>query len=285
MSQLANILSNDKLIPSAALNRLGLQLARICAARTLLHVRRMRDRSTKETPTRQLIEQGYCTIPNFLSERDLALVRREFDAAQQRLREQRILPLLDRVRTVVHSETISGNESIYPETTRSVLRDERFVRIVMAHEGQTEETLYRRGMFKARFERALLHDGGPTAAYTEDTNSDLHSDTFYSITKAYLYLRPTDADSAAFVFVPKSHRLHPRRLLFEYSNSVGIGQRAPRITDVDLEKWGLRKVTLSCDANTLMIANTFGWHARGIFSPGHERHSVFVEYRSNALRL
>jgi hypothetical protein len=114
----------------------------------------------------------------------------------------------------------------------------------------------------------LTHAGsGPN-----DPQCDLHSDTFHSSVKAWLFLTDVPADEGPFVYVPGSHRLTPARLAWEHGRSVGMAQEANRLTRRgsfrvsagELEAMGLPAPRVfAVPANTLVVADTYGFHARG----------------------
>src|SRR5881275_2295667 len=105
-----------------------------------------------------------------------------------------------------------------------------------------------------------------------DPQRDLHTDTFHPTVKAWLFLTDVAPDAMPFVYVPGSHRLTPQRLEWERRMSIAasrqpaVGQhrlvRALAPGDLDaLELPPPRAI--SAPANTLVVADTFGFHARG----------------------
>jgi len=122
-------------------------------------------------------------------------------------------------------------------------------------------------------------------AANHDIQRDLHRDTFFSAMKFWLFLRPVRAVDGPFVYVPGSHRLTPERLAWEQAEAcriVGRGGRGPnaggsfRIAADEIGRLGLPDpVSCACEANTLVIANTLGFHARGQAEPGRERLALY----------
>lgn len=124
---------------------------------------------------------------------------------------------------------------------------------------------------------------GAVANADADPQRTLHADTFQPAMKAWLFLSHADGRNGAFTFVPGSHRLTRRRLAWEYQQSV-IGRDQPtryaargsfRIEASTLSALGLPAPReLNCPPNTLIVADTFGFHCRG---PASEANAMRAE--------
>jgi hypothetical protein len=119
---------------------------------------------------------------------------------------------------------------------------------------------------------------------TPDLQKDLHRDTFFRALKFWLFLRPVERDDGPFEYVPGSHRLDPVRLRWEQSTADAalLHRRQPdvsgsfRIRDEALASLGLPKpVAVTCPANTLVLADVFGFHRRGAAVPGRQRLALY----------
>lgn len=105
-----------------------------------------------------------------------------------------------------------------------------------------------------------------------DPQTVLHSDAFHPTMKAWLFLRDVPADEGPFVYVPGSHVMTRRRLAWERRMSIAatsgldhLSRRGSlRITAEQLPRLHLpRPVAFAVPANTLVVADTHGFHARG----------------------
>ena len=110
-----------------------------------------------------------------------------------------------------------------------------------------------------------------------DPQCDLHTDTFHPTVKAWLFLEDVLPDSMPFVYVPGSHLLTPQRLEWERQMSLVATSGPPTsgpppgphklvraITPEALGELGLpMPLAIAAPANTLVVADTFGFHARG----------------------
>ena len=105
-----------------------------------------------------------------------------------------------------------------------------------------------------------------------DPQTLLHADTFHPTVKAWLFLTDVAEDAGPFTYVPGSHRLTPERLAWEQQMSVAAGRSSNvevregsfRIDQAELASLGLPQPrAFAVPANTLVVADTFGFHARG----------------------
>jgi hypothetical protein len=109
-------------------------------------------------------------------------------------------------------------------------------------------------------------DGAP------DPQLELHSDTFQPSLKAWLFLSDVEADGRPLTYVAGSHRLTPERIAWERRRSIDIrtadrlSQRGSlRVSAEELPDLGLPPPRHFCvPANTLVAADTYGFHARAM---------------------
>ncbi|MGE5269155.1 MAG: phytanoyl-CoA dioxygenase family protein [Thiohalocapsa sp.] len=105
-----------------------------------------------------------------------------------------------------------------------------------------------------------------------DPQTQVHADTFHPTVKAWLYLSDAAADAMPLYYVPGSHRLTPTRLAWERQMSLAARDSADpenrqgsfRIDPESLKSLGLPPPqAIEGLPNTLIVADTFGFHARG----------------------
>jgi hypothetical protein len=123
-----------------------------------------------------------------------------------------------------------------------------------------------------------------------DPQTDLHTDTFHPTVKAWLFLTDVEPDAMPFVYVPGSHRLTPARLEWERRMSIeasrqpspGRQKLVRAIAPADLRELGLPPArAISAPANTLVVADTFGFHARGASARPTTRVEIWAMGRRN----
>lgn len=126
---------------------------------------------------------------------------------------------------------------------------------------------------------------GPT-----DPQTVLHSDTFHPTMKSWFYLNDGAQDSMPFTYVPGSHKLTAERLEWERRMSLWAQQSADadtrqgsfRIEPRDLANLGLGEpYAIRAPKNTLVVADTFGFHARGASTRPSARVEIWGYGRRN----
>ena len=105
-----------------------------------------------------------------------------------------------------------------------------------------------------------------------DPQKTLHSDTFHPTMKAWLFLEDVTHDMGPFTYVPGSQKLSLKRLAWEYKKSIigknlndGYSEKGSmRLTEEERKQLGFNDAKgFAVKANTLVMANTNGFHARG----------------------
>jgi hypothetical protein len=127
-----------------------------------------------------------------------------------------------------------------------------------------------------------------------DPQTALHTDTFHPTVKAWLFLTDVAPDAMPFVYVPGSHRLTPQRLAWERRMSIEAScpahgdYRRPQqqltraIAPATLGALGLPPPqAIAAPANTLVVADTFGFHARGASAQPTTRVEIWAFGRRN----
>lgn len=122
-----------------------------------------------------------------------------------------------------------------------------------------------------------------------DPQTSLHADTFHSSVKAWLFLTDVAGDEGPFVYVPGSHQLTPARLNWEKQRSIDAARAdrmsargSFRVSEAELEQLGLPKPkAFAVPKNTLVVADTFGFHARGHSVRPSSRIEVWAYARRN----
>lgn len=128
-------------------------------------------------------------------------------------------------------------------------------------------------------------DRGP-----RDPQTVFHSDTFQPTAKCWYFLSDVEEDGGPFTYVPGSHRMTPERLAWEREKAIAAsdGNRSMhslgsfRISDEELAGLGYREpVKVAVPANTLVVADTHGFHARGTSLKPTVRLGIYGSLRRN----
>ncbi|QMT61598.1 hypothetical protein [Legionella sp. PC997] len=120
-----------------------------------------------------------------------------------------------------------------------------------------------------------------------DSQKLTHRDTFHHTYKIWYFTHDVELASGPFEYSTGSHALTWKRLRWEYRRSIQICSDqtmsrggALRISDEELANMDLKPPQSLCvKANTMIIANTRGFHRRGFAEQGTIRTSVFGYFR------
>jgi hypothetical protein len=267
----AKSFADNPILGSVALNRRGLHVARLKLAHRLAWSRRRRlARAVPAEWRGQFDRDGFVEVRDFLPAVSFG-----------RLRDTMLNTKFDS-RAQQQGDAITRRVTIGPEILARVpeLRDllaAKSWRSLLAYVASTRaEPLY--------YIQTVLSGvapGGP------DPQLELHADTFHPSLKAWLFLTDVTDDQAPLTYVPGSHRLTPERLAWEQARSVSIvtsdrlSQRGSlRIATEELPALGLPEPRrFAVPANTLVVIDTCGFHARGSADGPHVRAEIWAYAR------
>jgi len=110
-----------------------------------------------------------------------------------------------------------------------------------------------------------LHRVWTKKGVAKESNQELHTDIFYPSTKGWLYLDNVNNNEGPLVYVPKSNRIDSWRLKFEYKSSLFSHNQSGswRLPKEDFKYQFNNEKSFSVKSNTMIIADTMGFHRRG----------------------
>jgi len=243
-------------IGSTCLNRHGLHTARVSLAHRIAAARRHRLSSLVSARDREDFgRDGFVVKPDFLPADEFEALLHQVKAYRGGLRE------------ISEGDTILRKIALDPKTLAAVPALARLLRspdwrclIRYIGSRDAEPVVWMQSILRHAC------DGPP------DPQTALHADTFHPTVKAWLFLTDVAADAGPFTYVPGSHRLTPQRLAWERRMSLAAAcspepenrQGSFRIDPGELAGLGLPQPRIfAVPANTLVVADTFGFHARG----------------------
>lgn len=267
----AKSFADNPILGSRTLNRRGLHVGRLKLAHALAWSRRRRLAARVPAEWRKEFDRdGYVEVRDFLPRDDFerlqqALLNREVDSRQQQQGDA-----LTR-RVPIGPELVGG----IPEL-RGLLSDMRWRSLLVYVASTRAEPLY--------YVQTILSGHAPGGP---DPQLELHADTFHPSLKAWLFLTDVTDDQAPLTYVPGSHLLSPERIAWEQARSVGIAdldrlsQRGSlRISPDELASLNLPQPRrFAVPANTLVVVDTCGFHARGSSSAPHMRAEIWAYAR------
>lgn len=265
---------DNPLIGSDRLNRRGLHARRVGLARAMADRRRTR------------LAAGVDPADRIAFERDGFVEKRDFLPPDifAALRDQ-LLAWPGPAREMIQGDTITRRYAVDPgllaavPAMRAFQCDPRWrmlARYVASFD--IEPLLYVQSILSHR------RDAPP------DPQTNLHADTFHPTMKAWLFLEDVAPDDGPLTYVAGSHRLTPERLAWERERSLSVrgegdylsARGSFRIDVAELAGLGLPQPSaFVVPANTLVVADTFGFHARARSSGPSTRIELFAYSRRN----
>lgn len=265
---------DNPIIGNTQLNRLGLHVARQGLAHRLADLRRVRlARRVAAEHAAAFDRDGFVVVNDFLPSAEFDELRRQAETFRGPARE------------TIQGDTITRRLALDPSALQQMPALRRvllnpvwkgLLRFVGSHDA--EPVCYLQSILAGAVE------GEP------DPQTALHADTFQPTVKAWLTLTDVAVDAGPFVYVPGSHRLTPGRRNWEWRMSMGArdaasrlsGRGSFRIAPDDLASLGYGPPrAFATAANTLIVADTSGFHARGHSAQPGLRVEVWAYGRHN----
>ena len=256
---------DNPVIGSQRLNRWGLHRGRVKLATAMAQWRRRRlargVAAAAPVQWRETFDRdGFVAVPNFLPPEDFARLRAALLDHRATAREMRQGDAITR-RMAVNPEMLAAIPELrafyHRKDLRGLLRYASSFAVEPLHYIQT----------------ILTHcsDGGGKRD-ASDPQQRLHADAFQPSMKAWFFLNDVAPDEAPFTYVRGSHRLTPSRLEWEYRRSITPPEDLDRLSARGSQRISVEELALlglpapralAVQANTLVVADTFGFHARG----------------------
>ncbi len=271
----AKSFARNPLVGSRTLNRLGLHVVRKVLAHGFTGIRRaLLSGLVAADQRRRFRQDGYLVLPDFLPAEEFAALQSEARAvaaaAPRRIQEGD---------TVTELSLLDDDALARAPRLARLLADRRFLGAVNFVGARLKHPFCQVQVLRRDF-----------ATPESDPQKTLHSDTFHPTLKGWLFLEDVDPARGPFEYVPGSHRLTRRRLGWEYRQSLKAKSSADphvaagsfRADEADLAAMGLPAPTaVTVRANTLVLADTSGFHRRGQAMDGRARPAIYIFMRTN----
>lgn len=260
------ILGNERL------NRRGLHIWRVkLAAKIAASRRRKLQHLVPEEERNFFAENGYIERRNLLPEAAFRKLVAEIDALEAPALEMKEGTAVTRRMPLWPG--ILGNSP----TIRALLDDSSWLNAVRYVGGFNSEPLV---SVQTIFGTPSVH------LDKKDPQTNLHMDTFHPTVKAWYFLHDVPEDEGPFTYVAGSHKLTRRRLAWQKRMSISAARAkaggAFRISRSMLKRLHLPPPTaFAVPANTLIIGDTFGFHARGYSARPSIRVEIYTSQRLN----
>jgi len=265
---------NNPIIGSLILNRCGLHVARIILAQGIMRLRfELMGFGIEKELKQSFYRDGFMVIRDALPAEQFNSIKSEVASIDAEVRE------CQQGDTLTHRILIDEQSSTELPHCSQMLESDRYLALHKFAAGKNNRPVSYIQTIKNHFV------DGPS-----DPQKNLHSDTFHPTMKSWYFLDDCNSDNGPFTYLPGSQRLTMARLKWEYQKSITIAKQGDkyssngsfRATPEDLKSMGMGEpIGLSVPANTLVIANTHGFHRRGDAALRSMRTEIWSISRSN----
>ena len=265
---------DNPFIGSPRLNRAGLHVARVRLAHRMAEWRRERLASLIAAGDRAAFDRdGFVLKRNFFPAADFAVLQEQVLSFEGPARDQLQGNALTR-RMAVDRRALARLPAL-----RKLVENPQWLGLVRyVGSFMLEPLIYIQTIF------SQVRDAPP------DPQTRLHADAFHPSVKAWLFLTDVSEEDGPFIYVPGSHRPTVRRLAWERSASVTAAQSPDfqtargslRISPEAVRRLGLGEPKMfAVPQNTLVVADTVGFHARGLSARPSVRAEIWAYGRRN----
>lgn len=269
----------NPIIGSYFLNKIGLHVLRYAIAHFLFYVRQLFLSPLVSNQIRKKFKQdGYVIIPNFLESIEFSVLKNainDFDGEYYEIKEG---PTRTR-RVFFNADTIGLSKTII-----DVANNDRLLKLIRYASSKNR--------WPSFHIENIIH--GIETARNQDPQKVLHSDCFHPTVKAWLFIDSVNQNNGPFTYVKSSNQFSWSRLKWEYHQSLLASTKEEkankkrnwdgsfRAGSDDLRLMGYEEpISMIVEANSLVIANTHGFHCRGQANENASRMAIWMQCRDN----
>jgi hypothetical protein len=269
-----------------AVNRLGYQVFRAAYKSAAWHLRAAPPPPAYEDSVRALDRDGCVALPNFLPDDVFEQVRAEYDRSRANLPYEVFIVEDNGVVEELLDARVHAQH--FPTTIATLAESERLLAIVS---GSLRRPVSAPRLSARHWQRKASPPKPRGFGHVVGANY-VHADMHYPTFKAWLYLNDIDESNGAFQFALGSHKMTLPRLAYEYDASVRVARSRSNGSAAELAYAVVREpserqkalMKLQCTSmcgkrNTLVIANTQGFHKQGEFGIGAVREAYNLCFR------
>jgi len=276
-----SIFSDEYVIKSTLGNLFGLQILRYILSRLIYNLRGLLFNWQKTDQIMQLRDEGLLVIEDFLLNEEHLFFKQNFNEIAK---EGTYRPIVDGD-TTAERFILSKEQCFQNNILRKIIYSEKMINIVESCERKRfkDKKFHNEGLYEDEVWIDTVRNGVNSGE--RDSQKELHVDIFFHTHKVWFFLDDVKEDGGPLCFVKGSHKFSIKRAFFEYWNSVNYKKLdvfAFRLTKKLVGFMRLKDETkCNVKGNSLVIANTSGFHRRGDAVNFSERRQVHFRVRRN----
>lgn len=268
---------------SLILNLLGFQLARTAFFNFRRVARWPKKISAEYQPALdRFIRDGVLVVPDFFSPDDYRHLKEEFARLKADFhRSGQELP------PRAYKLSLS-DKRVSPKTRELIFRNPMIRQIALGFLNRPYHLPWLANYHQITVDASELH-----VAKNGGTNN-LHFDAPLRVLKVFFYISDTDESNGAFRYCYGSQKRGLKKLFYEYRRSIRYalnrynknhggeyydGEPWVKIDEKEMRALGLKETSVSGRGNTLIFANTGGYHRRGDHQTPGDRETIEINFR------
>ena len=271
----AKSFADNPILGSRRLNQWGLHVQRLKLAQAMAAFRRRRlAAQLSESDRLAYHRDGFVVRENFLPAEVFQRLRSEVYDQDWDVREMRQGNAVTRRVPLDHAELSSGRPAL-----AAFIRNPEVLGLIRYTASTGGNPVFSLQAIFAGDEKGSV-----------DPQTTFHADTFQPNSKAWFFLHDVGIDDGPFAYVPGSNQLNEARLAWEYEQSLSAAKHPVvyhargsfRAYPEDLQRMGLpAPKRMVVKANTLVVGDTFGFHARTASPKPTTRIELYASLRRN----
>jgi hypothetical protein len=268
--------ASNPVLGSPRLNRMGLHNGRKRLAHGLSRLRRwFATGQCAQELASKIDANGYVVLTDFLPREEFVQLKNDVLCLQQRAVEMVQPPATTR------RFNLDAHNTAHLPALNSLLKNRNLLGLLRHAAGYGGAPIVA---------VQCIHTDADAPGQRHDPQTDWHTDTFQSTAKAWLFLHEVAANAGPFAYVPGSHGLTPARMGWEQHQSEGAATH-PNVLHArgsfrasldELAAMGFGPPVLGeVPANTLVVADTSGFHRRTPSDRPTVRVEIYLSLRRN----
>lgn len=269
------IFSDIFLVNSKLLNLVGIQSFRYSLASLIYFLRGLIFKWNKTELSNQLEEDGIIILNEFLNQND----RQQFSNDFNKIFKENKKEIIKDGDTTTERITIHLDEIKNFKSLQSIVFNENLIDILETAERRKfkNKRFHNPGMYGQVIWIDKIKNNGNEI---KDSQKTLHSDTFFNTHKVWYFPYDVTDEMGPLCFVKKSHKFNFHKLVLEYLNSISReADTNVRANKQKLNNYENKIFKCSVKSNSLVVANTRGFHKRGDSFVNKERYQIHFRVR------